>query len=104
MDYGHGLGANPAIRVDMGHYVMAQLFFHLGGVFVIYIVNMRLHLRDLLVGNGKAQFLFRSGQGNPKLAPGGKFVVRRKDIKHFPAGIAGSQRAFVDVLQLFIPP
>ena len=98
VDDGHRLGALGPVGVDVGHHVVAQFPLLLGGKLVVDIGDVGLQLVNLLLGNGQAQLHFGPGQGDPQPPPGGKFLVRGKNILHFVAGIAGGQGTFIDSL------
>ena len=89
VDDGHGLGALGAKGVDVGHDVVAQLLLLLGRQFIVNVGEMGLHLVNLLLGDGQAQLHLRPGQRHPQLAPGGKLLVRGKQVLHLIAGIPG---------------
>jgi len=57
-----------------------------------------LQLVHLLLGHRQSQLHLSPGQGDPQAAPGGKFLVGRKDILHLVAGVAGGQRALITVV------
>ena len=76
MDYGHGIGAQLAIGMDMGHDVMAQLFLESGRLFKVDILDMGPHFVKLFVGYIQAQLLLGLGQIYPQPAPCGKLELR----------------------------
>ena len=97
MDDGHGLGAQLAVGVDMGHHVMAQLFLPLSGLFIVDVGNVGLQFLHLLPGDRQAQLHLRPGQGHPQAAPGGEFLIGGEDVLHLVAGVAGGQGALIAV-------
>ena len=97
VDDGHGVGAVGPVGVDVGHHVVAELLLLLGGQVVVDVVTFPLHLIDLGLGDGQAQFHLRPGQGDPQPVPGGKLLVRGEEVQHLPAGVPGCQRAFIGV-------
>ena len=60
--------------------------------------DVLLHLIDLCLGDVQPQLFLGLGQRDPQPAPCGKFMIGRKEEKHFPAGIAAAQRRFIAVL------
>ena len=97
VDDGHGLGAQLAVGVDVGHHVVAQLLLPLGGLLIVDVGDVGLQLVHLLLGHGQAQLHLRPGQGHPQPAPGGKLLVGGEDVLHLVAGVAGGQGTFVSV-------
>ena len=94
-------GTLCAISMHMGHHVMTQLFLFRCCHVIIDIVDVRFHLSDHLVGDlGQSQLLFRPRQRDPEPAPGGEFLIRRKEMQHFVTGIAGCQRIFIDIFHV----
>ena len=95
VDDGHGVGAGLAVGVDVGHHVMAQLLFVLGGLVVINVGEVGLQLLHLLGGHRQAQLHLGPGQGDPQPPPGRELLVRGKDILHLVAGVAGREGTFI---------
>ena len=106
VDDGHGLGAQLAIGVDMGHHVVAQLLLPLGGLGIVDVGEMGLQFIHLLLGHGQTQLHLRPGQGHPQPPPGGELLVRGEQIQHLVAGIAGGKGALISIgrhsLDLFL--
>ena len=65
VDDRHGIGTGLADGVDMGHHIVAQLLLVLGGLLVVDVVQVGLHLRNLRLGNRQAQLHLRPGKGYP---------------------------------------
>ena len=97
VDDGHGLGAQLAIGVDVGHHVVAQLLLPLGGLGVVDVGEMGLQLIHLLLGHGQTQLHLCPGKSHPQPPPGGKFLVRGEQIQHLVAGIAGGKGALISI-------
>ena len=98
VDNGHGLGALVAPCVDMSHHVMAQLPLVLRCSGEVHVVNIGLHLVNLLLCDGKTQLHLRTGKGNPQPAPCGEFFYRGENILHLVAGIAAGKGTFIPVV------
>ena len=98
VDDGHSFGARLAIGVDVCHHVVAELLFIRRGFVVVNVGEVGLQLVHLLLGHRQSQLHLGPGQGDPQAAPGGKFLVGRKDILHLVAGVAGGQRALITVV------
>ena len=70
VDNGHSLGALLSVGVNVGHHVVAELLFPLGGGVVIDVVQMGFQLGHLFGGDWEAQFHLSPGQGHPQAPPG----------------------------------
>ena len=93
MDDACCLRALLSISIYMAHNIMTHLFFPCLCHFIINVLCMCLKLVNLFFCDHrlsilrKAKLHFCFGQSNPKLSPGPKLHVGRKNILHFPAGI-----------------
>ena len=70
------LRALEAVGINMGHDIVADLFFARFGIRVIDVLSMGFELRDLLVGDIESEFLLRLGESDPQLSPGAELAVR----------------------------
>ena len=70
MNYSLRLRAGVAEGLDVRHYVVTHLRLILCGKVVINVVNMRLHLVNLLVSYIETELLFALRKRNPELSPG----------------------------------
>ena len=70
VDDRHSLGALLSIGVYVGHHVVAERLFPLGGGVVIDVVQMGFQLGHLFGGDWEAQFHLSPGQGHPQAPPG----------------------------------
>ena len=61
---------------ESANLIVAQLLFVCGSRFIINVVNMRFHFRNLRVGDIDAERLFRACKCDPQTAEGGKFHIR----------------------------
>ena len=75
MDDGHCGGALRAEDMDMAHDVMAEFGFFFSDGFEINVVEVSLHLVDLLLGNIESELFFGFGESEPKPSPGGVFAL-----------------------------
>ncbi|MPM90235.1 hypothetical protein SDC9_137356 [bioreactor metagenome] len=85
MDYFFCFRAELSICVNMSHDVMTDFFFASFSDVIIYIIQMRGKLVDLLIRNIYAELLFGFSQGKPKPSERTEFEVLRKNMKHFRA-------------------
>ena len=92
MNDGHGGFRLFPERFHVRHHVVTHFAFKLRRIFVIDIVGVPFHFRDLGVGNIEAQLLFRFRERDPQFSPKAEFCVVRKDRGHFLARIARDQR------------
>ena len=76
------LRALHAVCINVAHNIMPYLFFPCFSHIIIDILCMLLQLRNLVIRNRKAQFLFRFRQSNPQPSPCFEFFIRRKNILH----------------------
>ena len=97
MDDALGFRALHPVSVHMRHHIVAHLLFLFACHIVVDVVLMRFQLGNLLIGDGQAQLLLGFRQRDPQLAPCAELVVRRKQILHFLAGIAGGKGRFITV-------
>ena len=95
--------ARFAVGVDVRHDVVTHFLFLRGGEVVIDIVDMRLHFRDLRVGNIQPELLFALRESDPELAPGGELLVIREDALHFVPRVSLAERAFVVFVHIHFP-
>ena len=97
MDDARRLRALQAVGVDVAHHVVAHLALAGLGISIVDVVAVGLQLGDLLVRDGKAELLFRAGQGDPQPPPGAEFEVLREKVLHLRAGIARGERGNITV-------
>ena len=95
MDDRFGSWTLLSIGIHMRHHVMPHFRFARFGNFIIDIVRMSGHFRDLNVSDLKAQHLLSARKRDPKLSPSAKFFLLRKEILHFRTGISCTQRRYV---------
>ena len=88
MDNPLSLRALDAVGIDMGHDIMTDHFLPCPGHIIIDIGHMRLHLVNLFLRNVQPQLPLCFRQGNPEPSPCGELKILRKNVLHFPAGIA----------------
>ena len=93
-DAGRFRGGVPE-GVDMGHDVVSQATFVLGGLFEVDVLGVGPHGIELLIGDGEAQFLLAFRQSDPDLSPELEFSLGGKDPPHFSGGVSGLQRGLV---------
>ena len=86
-----GLRADLAERADMAHHVVPDLGLDAFGLLEVDVVEVRLHLRDLFVGDGQPQGLFALGQRQPQTAPGGVLALGGEIVAHFLACVTSGQ-------------
>ena len=98
MDDAARVRADVAIGVNVRHDVVPHALLMPAGVVIVDVVDVLLHLIDLCLGDVQPQLFLGLGQRDPQPAPCGKFMIGRKEEKHFPAGIAAAQRRFIAVL------
>ena len=84
-------------RVYVGHHVVPGRGLVGGRGVVVDVVDMLLHLVDLLGRDRKAKVFLAFGKGYPQLSPRAELEVGREDIQHLPAGIALEQGIYIDV-------
>ena len=87
MDDGHGLGDLLAPGVDVSHDIVAQELLLLGSALVVDVVDVGLHLLDLLVGDIETKLLLGSSESDPELSPCRELLGRRPDVRHLLGGI-----------------
>ena len=97
VDDARRLRALQAVGVDVAHHVVAHLALAGLGLSIVDVIAVGLQLGDLLVRDGKAERLFRAGQGDPQPPPGAEFEVLREKILHLRAGIARGERGNITV-------
>ena len=85
----HGLGRGVAEGVDVPHDVVAELRLVLVGLGEVDVVEVVLHLLDLLVGDVEAELLLGRGEGEPQLAPRGELHGGAEDGGHLLGGVSG---------------
>ena len=88
VDDRHRVRTQLAERMNVRHHVMSQLLLLRLGKLVVDVVDVGLHLIDLLVSDVQTQLLLGSRQSNPQLPPGGELHIRRPDIAHLLRGIS----------------
>ena len=93
-----------AISVNMGHDIVADFLFPCPGNLIIDVVLVSRQLIDLLLGDGKPQFMLCLRQSNPKLAPGAEFFLLREEIFHLFIRITGGKRRFIICMHTFHAP
>ena len=94
------LWANFAVCKHVRHNVVAYFPFLFTCKIIVDIVDICLHLGDLLVLDVNAELLFCFGERNPKPAPSAKLEVLRKNMLHFVAGIPFRKRRNIFVLHI----
>ena len=97
MDDACGGGGRLAVGVDVGHHVVADLFFPLGGAVIVDVGDMGFQLRNLLRRDGEAQIVFRPGQGHPQPPPSLNPCVGGEEPQHEGGGIPGGKGGFVTI-------
>ena len=90
-------GSGLAVSIDVGHDVMADFLFPLGGGFVVNIGDVGLQFGHLLRRHRQTQVVFGPGQGDPQPPPGLDAGVLREEVQHEFGGVPGRQRGFVTV-------
>ena len=85
-----GPGTFPAVRINMGHDVMAYFLFLAGGKFEVNVFGMFFQLIDHFPGNyaGEAKFILGLGKGDPTAPPCENSGIIGKKLLHFPAGVS----------------
>ena len=99
MDDRLGSRALEAIGIDMGHDIMADLFFLGRGQLEIDIRDMGPQFIEHGAGDeiGKTHLMLGFGQGDPAAAPGFKLGAFGKKLLHLAAGVAADQRLLIDI-------
>ena len=95
MDDALCLRAKKTVSINMTHDIVADNFLAGLRLFVIDILRVLLHLRNLLIGDIQSQLLLCLSECNPELSPGPEFLIRRKDILHLTARIPRGKRTYI---------
>mmetsp|Transcript_34481 Transcript_34481/g.50057 ORF Transcript_34481/g.50057 Transcript_34481/m.50057 type:complete len:216 (+) Transcript_34481:853-1500(+) len=95
VDNGHGSRSNLTKRMYMTHHIVAELFLLLSRELKVNVVQLSLHLFQLLIGYFDPKFLLSSGEGQPEFAPGTELHRWRPYSAHFFRCVALHQRRFV---------
>ena len=82
----------------MRHDIVPHFLFARGGDFVVDVQGKVTQRLELCFGDRKPQFLFGFREGNPELAPSAELGLFRKDMLHFPAGIAPAQGILINAV------
>ena len=87
-------------RVHMGHNIMPSLLLLFGGHGELIVLNslVRLHLRNRLIANIKAQLFLTLGKPDPQSAPGAEPVAWTEEVLHFRTRVPRVQRVLVCVV------
>ena len=94
-----GIGAHVAVGVHVGHHVVAHALLVAAGRVVVDVVDVRLQLVHLRLGDGQAQLHLGLRQRHPQLAPGGELAVGREDVLHLFGCVAAVQGRLIGILQ-----
>ena len=78
-----GRGRLQAERIDVRHHVMPDLALATLGVFIVDVLRVHLHLRDLLLGDRKPKLFFSFGERDPEPSPRSEFEIGREEVRHF---------------------
>ena len=82
----------------MRHDVVPELaLIPVRGLVVDYL-EVFAQLRGLLGRDDEAELHLVLGEGEPEPVPGEELEVRREDVLHTLAGVAGAERAFINGL------
>ena len=100
VDYRLGVRALHAVGVNMGHNIVTNFFFAGGGDIIVYVVLVRFEFGYLLVRYVEPELLFALCESYPEPAPCSEFEVRREDIFHSVARVAGVERGFIGVFHV----
>jgi hypothetical protein len=84
--------------MHMSHHIMSKLAFVTIGRSKVDVIDRGSHFFELSVGDVQPQFLLTFCQRNPESPPGGVLRLSRPDGRHFPGGVSGNQRVFVDLV------
>lgn len=76
-----------AEEVHVGHDIVPEAPFVLGGLLEIQLVQPGLHFVDGLLRDGQAHLPLGLGQGNPESSPCAEPMARREDLHHLLGGI-----------------
>ena len=87
-----------AVRIHMGHNIVAHQFLTLFSNIKIDFILMCFQFIDLLLRDRKAKLLLRLCQRNPESSPGAEFLVRGENILHLLTCIALGKRAYISVV------
>jgi len=87
--------AAVAERMGVGHHVVPEPAFVVGGGGKVDVVHSRPHLGDLCIGNVQPELAFRLRQRDPQPPPGGMFGLRGPEAAHRVGGVAGDEGVFV---------
>ena len=90
VDYRLCVRALHSVGVNMGHDIVTDFFFAGGGDIIVYVVLVCLEFGYLLVR-------YVESESYPEPAPCSEFEVRREDIFHSVARVAGVERGFIGV-------
>ena len=82
-------GSGFAVGIDMGHHIMAHLFFPLRGTIEINVIDLRFQLRYLLRRDGQAEPMLSPRQRHPELSPCLDALFLREQMEHIVRSIAG---------------
>ena len=97
MDYSLRAGACVAVRLDMRHNIVTHLMLVLTRTLVIYIVDMRTQLRNLLLGYAEPELALALRKGYPELSPCTELRIGGEYLLHLGSRIACAQRIFVNI-------
>ena len=97
MDDALGGGGRQTISVDVGHHVVADLFFPPAHGLVVDVGDVGLQLIHLLLRDGKAQLMLGAGQRDPQTPPGLIARIGGEETEHIIGGIAGRKGGFVTI-------
>ena len=90
------------VGVDMGHHIVAELFFISVGLGDIDVIDLLFEGFDLGGGDRKSAGLLPFGKGYPKFSPCRVFVVGGKQVGHLRACITGGEGGCVMVHGLLL--
>ncbi len=92
-------GADIAVSVHVGHYVVAETAFILPRGIEVDVLRLALQLGNLLVGNRQAQFLLGLSQRDPQESPGAKFALIAPQTAHLVRSVPADQGVLIQFVR-----